>query len=73
MEEHDRGFEKKYDEDLNTTLIFVSVSARTYSTGGGGLRTARDLMFTMRFRAVWFVLGDDLGVHRRHTIGSRLS
>jgi len=25
MEEHDRDFEKKYDEDLNTTLIFVSV------------------------------------------------
>ena len=25
MDEHDRDFEKKYDEDLNTTLIFVSV------------------------------------------------
>lgn len=25
MEEHDRDFEKKYDEDLNTALIFVSV------------------------------------------------
>jgi len=25
MEEHDRDFEKRYDEDLNTTLIFVSV------------------------------------------------
>jgi hypothetical protein len=25
MEEHDRDFERKYDEDLNTTLIFVSV------------------------------------------------
>ena len=24
MEEHDRDFEMKYDEDLNTTLIFVS-------------------------------------------------
>ena len=24
MEEHDRDFEKKYDEDLNITLIFVS-------------------------------------------------
>ena len=24
MDEHDRDFEKKYDEDLNTTLIFVS-------------------------------------------------
>ena len=24
IEEHDRDFEKKYDEDLNTTLIFVS-------------------------------------------------
>jgi len=25
MEEYDRDFEKKYDEDLNTTLIFVSL------------------------------------------------
>ena len=25
IEEHDRDFEKKYDEDLNTTLIFVSL------------------------------------------------
>jgi len=24
MEEHDRDFEEKYDEDLNATLIFVS-------------------------------------------------
>jgi len=32
MEEHDRDFEKRYDEDLNTTLIFVSV----YSRAGGG-------------------------------------
>lgn len=24
-EEYDKGFIKKYDEDLNTTLIFVSV------------------------------------------------
>ena len=24
MEGHDRDFERKYDEDLNTTLIFVS-------------------------------------------------
>lgn len=24
MEEHDRDFEKKYDGDLDTTLIFVS-------------------------------------------------
>jgi len=33
IEEHDREFEKKYDEDLNTTLIFVSV----HSCTGGGL------------------------------------
>ena len=32
MDEHDRDFEKKYDEDLNTTLIFVSVKP---CTGGG--------------------------------------
>ena len=25
-EEYDKGFIKKYDEDLNTTLIFVSLS-----------------------------------------------
>ena len=30
MEEYDRDFERKYDEDLNTTLIFVSV----YSCAG---------------------------------------
>jgi hypothetical protein len=29
MDEHDRDFEKKYDEDLNTTLIFVSVYSCT--------------------------------------------
>ena len=28
MEEHDRDFEKKHDEDLNTTLIFVSIRSR---------------------------------------------
>ena len=26
MEEHDQDLEKKYDEDLNTTLIFVSAA-----------------------------------------------
>jgi len=26
-DEHDRDFMKKYDEDLNTTLIFVSISS----------------------------------------------
>lgn len=25
IEEHDQDLEKKYDEDLNTTLIFVSI------------------------------------------------
>ena len=33
MEEHDRDFEKKYDEDLNTTLIFVSICS--YAGGRG--------------------------------------
>ena len=28
-EEYDREFMKKYDEDLNTTLIFVSLAPRT--------------------------------------------
>ena len=28
MEEHDRDFEKKYDGDLDTTLIFVSFCTR---------------------------------------------
>jgi len=27
MEEHDRDFERKYEEGLNTTLIFVSVDS----------------------------------------------
>jgi hypothetical protein len=26
VEEHDQDLEKKYDEDLNTTLIFVSIA-----------------------------------------------
>jgi len=63
MEEHDRDFEKKYDEDLNTTLIFVSVRCIL------GVGTARDLTLTMRFRAVWSVLGRNVGVHHRRAIG----
>ena len=37
MEEHDRDFEKKYDEDLNTTLIFVSVHSRAGAGPGNHL------------------------------------
>jgi len=28
MDDHDRDFEKRYDEDLNTALIFVSICPR---------------------------------------------
>ena len=35
MEEHDRDFEKKYDEDLNTTLIFVSIYLYPWGWGPG--------------------------------------
>lgn len=31
MEEHDRDLERKYDEDLNTTLIFVTVRSRAWA------------------------------------------
>jgi len=47
MEEHDRDFERKYDEDLNTTLIFVSVDL----CPGVGLKTPLDLVLTTGFRA----------------------
>ena len=30
-DDHDRGFVKKYDEDLNSTLVFVSVFPYTRS------------------------------------------
>jgi len=30
-DDHDRDFMKKYDEDLNTTLIFVSISSASAS------------------------------------------
>ena len=30
-DDHDRDFMKKYDEDLNTTLIFVSISSASTS------------------------------------------
>ena len=43
MEEHDRDFEKRYDEDLNTTLIFVSAYPHSE---GGTFRIARDLTLT---------------------------
>ena len=46
MEERDWDFEKKHGGDLDTTLIFVSVCSRT---GGGTLRTAWDLVLTMRY------------------------
>ena len=32
MEEHDQDLEKKYDEDLNTTLIFVSTKLSSRKT-----------------------------------------
>ena len=56
MEEHDRDFEKKYDEDLNTTLIFVSVDSH------GGVESYGPVL-TSGFRVVWSILGRDVGVH----------
>jgi len=47
MEEHDRDFERRYDEDLNTTLIFVS--AQYPHVRGGTSRIARDLTLTTTF------------------------
>ena len=32
-DEFDRGYAKKYDEDLNTSLIFVSRTVSTAETG----------------------------------------
>ena len=44
MEEHDRGFEGKWNEDLNTTLIFVSGDS---CDGGGVLSIACGLILTV--------------------------
>ena len=68
MEEHDRDFEGRWNEDLNTTLIFVSGDP---CAGAGVLRTVYDLMLTAAFRAVWSVLGRDVGVHYRRAIGAQ--
>jgi len=46
MEEHDRDFERRYDEDLNTTLIFVSICSRA---GGGALRIVWNPILPWRF------------------------
>lgn len=52
-EEYDKVFMKKHEEDLNTTLIFVS-----YSLEPMGFRSMRQL-------PGWFVLCCDIGFHRR--------
>ena len=65
MEEHDRDFERKYDEDLNTTLIFVSVDF----CPGVGLRIDLDPVLTAGFRLVRSILGRDFGVHHRRAVG----
>ena len=50
MEEHDQDFETKYDGDLDTTLIFVSVRSRA---GRGVWRLiAWDLMLTIHPRSL---------------------
>jgi hypothetical protein len=53
VEEHDQDLEKKYDEDLNTTLIFVSIALLkkrkrmgTYSHGGD----LRSLVYSLPWR-----------------------
>lgn len=60
MEEHDRDFEGKWNEDLNTTLIFVSGDP---CAEGGIFGIVHGLVLTVRFRAVWFVLGRHVGVY----------
>jgi hypothetical protein len=68
MEEHSRDFGRKYDEDLNTTLVFVSL----YSCAGvGAFRIVWGPILTMRFRTVWFILSRNVGVHRQLTVGSQ--
>lgn len=52
-EEYDKVFMKKHEEDLNTTLIFVSPSFR-----------AEGVLLT-RYSG-WLVLCRDVGFHRRH-------
>ena len=44
MEKHDRDFEKEYDEDLDTALIFVSIYS--YS-GSGGADTYRGVSLSL--------------------------
>lgn len=68
MEEHDRDFEKKYDEDLNTALIFVSADS---CAGGGALRVAGSPVLTIMSYAVGFIFGRDFGVHHRRAIGAQ--
>ena len=60
MEEHDWDFKKRYDEDLNTTLIFVSI----YSCAGGeAFRITQDPILTVSFGVIWFILSRDIGIH----------
>ena len=57
-DEYDRDFMKKYEEDLNTTLIFVSILSTSTST----------LLLIRLFGGLGrFVLRGHLGFHRRRS------
>ena len=48
MEEHDRDFEKRYDDDLNIILIFVSVRPHAvYETRAIGPEADREVSFSL--------------------------
>lgn len=52
-EEYDKVFMKKHEEDLNTTLIFVSLSPGTAG-------------FFLTENTGWLVLRRDVGFHHRY-------
>ena len=61
MEEHDQDLEKKYDEDLNTTLIFVSAAAER-------LEKRSNPEVAVGRHTGWFILSSNVCVHHRHPI-----
>ena len=55
-DDHDQGFIKRYDDDLNTTLIFVSVFPARPNIGANPV-----------FGIGWFVLCGDIRFHNRRS------
>ena len=62
-EEFDREYARKYDEDLNTTLIFVSPTCIP-DVNFGGKHLSHPFIG-------WFVLGRQFRIYRRCTIQAR--